>query len=157
FDINDFDETLPGPWEWDVKRLAASFVHASRSNGFAAGDQRDAAQACVRSYREHIAKYARMRSLDGWDSRIDLEAIIAALSDSVTARRLRKRLAKTAAHSVPESDFPKMVEGKAGRFAIKDSPPLIYHDASVNLATDRENVLGAFDAYRKSLQEDRRV
>ena len=61
FDINDFDETLHGPWEWDLKRLAASFVLAARSNGFAAADQRSAAMACVRSYRERIRAYAKMR------------------------------------------------------------------------------------------------
>ena len=62
FDINDFDETLHGPWEWDLKRLAASFVLAARSNGFAAADQRNAAMACVRSYRERIRAYAKMAS-----------------------------------------------------------------------------------------------
>jgi len=58
FDMNDFDETLPGPWEWDVKRLTASFVMASRSNSFSKSDQRDAAQTCARAYREHMAEYA---------------------------------------------------------------------------------------------------
>src|SRR5206468_6112259 len=76
FDINDFDETLPGPWEWDVKRLAASVVHAARSNGFSAADQRDAAMACVRSYRERIAKFSNKPALDGWYSHIDIEAIL---------------------------------------------------------------------------------
>src|ERR1700748_1781616 len=66
FDVNDFDETLPGPWEWDVKRLAASFVLAARSNGFARSDQRDAAQACAQSYREHMGEYAKMGTLDVW-------------------------------------------------------------------------------------------
>ena len=71
FDINDFDETLHGPWEWDLKRLAASFVLAARSNGFAAADQRNAAMACVRSYRERIRSFAKMASLDVWYARID--------------------------------------------------------------------------------------
>src|SRR5262245_24404808 len=157
FDINDFDETLPGPWEWDVKRLAASFVHAARSNGFSPGDEREAAQACVRSYRERIAEYAQMRSLDVWYARLDLEDIVASLSHAATAKRLRKRLAKAAAHSIPESDFPKMAEGKAGKFVIRDSPPLIYHDAGINLNIDRDNILDGYASYRSSLQEDRRV
>jgi len=63
FDMNDFDETLPGPWEWDVKRLTASFVMASRSNSFSKSDQRDAAQTCARAYREHMAEYADARAL----------------------------------------------------------------------------------------------
>jgi len=157
FDINDFDETLPGPWEWDVKRLAASFVHAARSNGFSAAKEREAATACARSYREHIREYAKMRALDVWYSRIDMDAVIASLSHSVTVARLRKRLAKTAAHSVPESDFPKMVEGSGAKFVIKDAPPLVYHDQQINLASEGDNILKAVAWYRKSLEEDRRV
>ena len=157
FDINDFDETLPGPWEWDLKRLAASFVHAARSNGFAAAKEREAATACARSYREHIARYAKMRALDVWYSRIDVDAIIASLSHAGTAKRLRKRLAKTAAHSVPESDFPKMVQGSGVKFVIKDTPPLVYHDQQINLASERGDILKAVARYRKSLEEDRRV
>jgi|SRR6516225_5508658 uncharacterized protein (DUF2252 family) len=157
FDINDFDETLPGPWEWDVKRLAASFVHAARSNGSSAADERDAATECVRSYREHIAKYAKMRALDVWYSRIDMDAVLASLSDSVTAARLRKRLAKSAAHSVPDSDFPKMVESSGAKFAIKDAAPLVYHDREINFITEAGDILKALASYRKSLQDDRRV
>jgi hypothetical protein len=157
FDINDFDETLPGPWEWDVKRLAASFVHAARSNGFHAADERDAARACARSYREHIREYAKMRALEVWYSRIEMDAVLASLSHSVSVARLSKRLAKAAAHSVPESDFPRMVEGGGSKFVIKDAPPLVYHDQQINLTSDVENILKALDRYRKSLQEDRRV
>jgi uncharacterized protein (DUF2252 family) len=157
FDINDFDETLPGPWEWDVKRLAASFVQAARSNGFSAADQRDAAMACVRSYRERIAEYSRMRAVDVWYARIDMDAVLASLSDSTTKARLRRRLAKAATQTTVESDFPKMVEGSSGRFVIKDNAPLIYHDQSVNLSYDRENILDAFAVYRTTLPDDRRV
>ncbi len=157
FDINDFDETLPGPWEWDVKRLAASFVHAARSNGFAAADQRDAASACVRSYRERMAEYAKMRALDVWYSRIDIDAVIASLSQSETKRRLRKRLAKETARSVVESDFPKLAESSGSQFVIKDNPPLIYHHQLINLSSDPDNVLKTFAAYRKTLPDDRRV
>ena len=157
FDINDFDETLPGPWEWDVKRLAASFVHAGRSNGFSAANQRDAAVACVRSYRERIAEYSKMRALDVWYARIDMDAVLASLSDSATATRLRKRLAKAEAQTTVESDFPKMVEGSGGKFVIKDNAPLIYHDQSINLATDRGNILSAFNTYRTTLADDRKV
>ena len=157
FDINDFDETLPGPWEWDVKRLAASFALAARSNGFAAADQRDAALACARSYRKWIAKYSDMRALDVWYAGIDMDAVLAAASDIESAARLRRRLAKTAAKSVPESDFPKLVEGSGNQFVIRDSPPLIYHHQSINLLSDRENILDTFAAYRETLPDDRRV
>jgi uncharacterized protein (DUF2252 family) len=156
FDINDFDETLPGPWEWDVKRLAASFVHAARSNAFDSSDQRDAARACVRSYRERMAEFAKMRALDVWYSRIDMDMVLKAMSDVETSTRVRKRLAKEAAHTA-ESDFPKMAEAKGGKFVIKDNPPLIYHDQRINLSSDMDNLLSTFARYRATLADDRRV
>ncbi len=157
FDINDFDETLHGPWEWDLKRLAASFVLAARSNGFAAADQRNAAMACVRSYRERIRAYAKMPNLDVWYARIDKKIFLASLSDADTQTRLRKRIAEAETRTVVETDFPKMVEGSPGKFVIKDNPPLIYHDRAVNLDSDRDNVLSTLGRYRSSLQDDRRL
>lgn len=76
FDINDLDETLPAPWEWDVKRLAASFVLACRDNGFSEDTARDAVLSCVRSYREHMADYSNMPVLDVWYASIDVEQLI---------------------------------------------------------------------------------
>ena len=75
FDINDLDETLPAPWEWDVKRLAASFVLACRNNGFSQGDARDAVLACVRSYRERMAEYSDMPVLEVWYASIDVDKV----------------------------------------------------------------------------------
>src|SRR3954454_8593291 len=92
FDINDFDETLPGPWEWDVKRLATSFVLAARSNGFSPSDERRSAAACARSYREHMAEFAGMQALDVWYARVDLSAVLASVHDKIAAGRLRKRV-----------------------------------------------------------------
>jgi uncharacterized protein (DUF2252 family) len=77
FGLNDFDETLPGPWEWDVKRLATSFVVAARTVGFSDALGRRAARAAVRTYREQLARYAGMRLLEVWYSRVDAAAIIA--------------------------------------------------------------------------------
>ena len=76
FDINDLDETLPAPWEWDVKRLAASFVLACRNNGFREDVAREAVLTGVRSYREHMAEYSKMRTLEVWYDRIDLELAV---------------------------------------------------------------------------------
>src|SRR6266702_5612390 len=84
FDVNDLDETLPAPWEWDVKRLAASFVLACRDNGFSEDVARDAVLSCVRSYREHMAAYSNMRTLDVWYDSIELEKIIATVEDEET-------------------------------------------------------------------------
>ena len=93
FDINDLDETLPAPWEWDVKRLAASIVVASRSNGFSRRDARDATLACVRSYREHMAELSQMRVLDVWYASIEIEKLLATVKDKAARQRQRKRLA----------------------------------------------------------------
>lgn len=73
FDINDLDETLPAPWEWDVKRLAASVMLAGRHNGFIEASGRDAVLACVRSYRERMAEFSQMRVLDLWYASIEAE------------------------------------------------------------------------------------
>ncbi len=157
FDINDFDETVHGPWEWDLKRLATSFVLADRSNGFAAADQRNAAMACARSYRERIRAYARNTVLDVWYARIDSKALLASLSDADTIARFRKRLAKAQTRTAVDTDFPKMVEKSGGKFIIRDNPPLIYHDQAVNLESDRDNIQTALGQYRNSLQDDRKV
>ena len=76
FDVNDLDETLPAPWEWDVKRLAASFVLASRHNGFSEDDARDTALQCVRSYREHMAELSEMTVLEVWYADMDVEQLM---------------------------------------------------------------------------------
>ncbi len=157
FDINDFDETMPGPWEWDVKRLAASMVLAARSNGFSAADQRDAAEACVRSYREHMAEFAEMKAMEVWYSRIDSEALAASFTDKAGVARFRKRLAKATSRSAAVDDFPKMAETQGGRHVIKDNPPLIYHHQMLSTPQIRSNIEAAFADYRKTLPDDRRV
>jgi Uncharacterized protein conserved in bacteria (DUF2252) len=79
FDVNDLDETLPAAWQWDVKRLVASFVLAARSNGLKDGDGQDAAIACARSYRQHIHDFAAMNVLETWYSRLDEADFLATL------------------------------------------------------------------------------
>src|SRR5579884_3312138 len=74
FDVNDFDETLPGPWEWDIKRISASIIVAGRVNGFPAATNRRAVLGCVQSYREHMWQYSEMSYIDVWYSRIDYES-----------------------------------------------------------------------------------
>ena len=89
FDSNDFDETLPGPWEWDVKRLAASVVIAARSNGFTAAEGRTAVLASVRAYREQMATYSGMRLLDIWYDRTTADDIEASLTQLAKATRAK--------------------------------------------------------------------
>ena len=158
FDINDLDETLPAPWEWDVKRLAASVVLACRNNGFSPGNARDAVLACVRTYRERMAEYSDIPVLEVWYASVDVEKVAATATDKEAVRRVRKRIAAARARNVLEHDFPKLAAAGAGQApTIKDNPPLIYHPSAKRELDLRARVRAAFDAYRESLQEDRRV
>ena len=157
FDLNDLDETLPAPWEWDVKRLAASVVLACRNNGFSEADARDATLACTRSYREHMAEYSQMRVLDVWYSHIDLEDLIASIPDKKARQREKKRFAAARARNVVEHDFPKLVELTGQGPTIKDNPPLIFHPQDETREQIMARARAAFAEYRESIQEDRRV
>jgi hypothetical protein len=120
FDINDFDETLPAPWEWDVKRLATSFLIASRSNGFSESAARKTALCCVRSYRERMAEFAQMRTLEVWYARLDLETILPSIKDQEAHKRLQRRVQKAEASDVLEGDFPKLVSVENGQPKIRE-------------------------------------
>jgi hypothetical protein len=109
FDINDLDETLPAPWEWDLKRLVVSFVLAARANGLSDADGRDAAVACARSYRRKMRDFATMDVLDVWYARLDDSDFLAMLPQDRKAV-LSKRIAKATAASSSELVFPKLVE-----------------------------------------------
>ena len=121
-DINDFDETLPGPWEWDIKRLAVSFVLAARSNCFSHADQRDAAQSCVRAYRLRMAEFAEMSAMDVWYARVSLGSVFEALHSKKSTRRLAQRLEREKARTVAEHEFPKLVAQVGGQPMLKDAP-----------------------------------
>jgi uncharacterized protein (DUF2252 family) len=157
FDINDLDETLPAPWEWDVKRLAASFVLACRHNGFGEDCARDAALACVRSYRERMAEFSDMRVLDVWNARIDVEELIPAIRDKEARKRTQKQLADARNRGVLEHDFPKLVETTGQLPTIKEHPPLIYHLPPQGHEEFMARCRAAFASYRETLQEDRRL
>jgi len=156
FDINDLDETLPAPWEWDVKRLAASFVVACRNNGFSEDCARDAVLSCVRSYRERMAEFSEMRVLDVWYARMDVEELIPTFKDAQTRKRFQKRLKAARNRSVLEHDFPKLAEVVGRLPTIKDNPPLIYHWRKHGHGEFFAGVKTAFARYRETMQEDRR-
>ena len=126
FDLNDFDETLPAPWEWDIKRLAASVVVAGRSRGISDSSCERAVFTLAETYRTRLRKYAKMRVLDVWYSRLDDSTLIQAAPDP-EARERRKRVAAKARASVTEYLFPKITIEKDGRRHIVDDPPLIFH------------------------------
>src|SRR5215471_12384413 len=121
FDINDFDETLPAPWEWDVKRLATSCVIAGQHNGYNKAEARDMALRCVESYREHIDNFARMTVLERWYEHIDANDILKAISGKKWRQEVRMEIEKAAARSVLEDDFPKLATVEGGQPRIKDN------------------------------------
>src|SRR6266566_2645455 len=125
FDVNDFDETLPGPWEWDVKRLAASIVVAGRTMGFTREMNRQAVVGCVRSYRERLLKYGEMHHIDVWYDRIDPESIRQFVRRSDRSY-VEKELEK-ARRSSSLVAFPRLTQEVDGRYRIKDDPPTIAH------------------------------
>jgi uncharacterized protein (DUF2252 family) len=152
FDVNDFDETLPGPWEWDIKRFAASIVVAGRTNGFPAATNRRAVLNGVQSYREHIWKYSEMRHIDVWYSRIDYENSL-----QFVRRTFRWYIEKQREKSRQRSSlqvFPKLTTQVDGQHRIKDDPPLITHLDDEELS---QQLRGLVEAYRPTVQEDRRV
>ncbi|MDD5322492.1 MAG: DUF2252 domain-containing protein [Methylococcales bacterium] len=157
FAINDFDETLPAPWEWDIKRLAASVVAAGRNNGFTAAESRDAAQACVRSYRERMREFSKMGVLDFWYFSIDMEALLETIEDDIAKQRIKKRFDKARDRNVLDEDFPELVTLEGGAHRIRDNPPLIYHLQGEEEAVVKARVLEAFERYRATLAEDRRL
>lgn len=157
FDINDLDETLPAPWEWDVKRLAASFVVASRNNGFSDEDARDAALACVRSYRKRMAEFSDMPTLEIWYSSIDIEKLIPTVEDKESRQRIKARLAKARERSVLEHDFPQLVHIAGLAPTIKENPPLIFHWREEGHEETMAAVHRAFANYRETLPEHRRL
>lgn len=156
FGLNDFDETLPAPWEWDVKRLAASFVIASRNSRFSRADAKDTALACARSYREHMAEYARMRALDVWYSCIDGKAVLDLFAGTAAVARIKQRMVKERKRNDAEHTFPALTEVSHGVVRIHDDPPLIYHPQEKDRAVFQANLRETFARYRESLADDRR-
>jgi uncharacterized protein (DUF2252 family) len=158
FDCNDFDETCPGPFEWDVKRLVASVAIAGRQNGFGKRQRRRAALATVAGYRQAIREYAAMRDLEVWYSRIDVEPALEALRSQVDdrrARRLERNLAKARAKDSIRA-LGKLTYEEEGRLRIVSEPPLITPLEELTDAADAERQLRAvIDSYRGSLSPDR--
>jgi hypothetical protein len=153
FDINDFDETLPAPWEWDVKRLAASIVIAARHLDFFDSDAAKVATESVCSYRERMADYTSMRALDVWYDRIDLERVLKVLPSGAEVERVRQRVEQARRKSLPESLFPKLVEHYGSAPRIKDVPPLIFHPTDKQAPGLTSGYADALRRYRKSLPE----
>jgi len=149
FDVNDFDETLPAPFEWDVKRLAASLVVAGRVAAMPDRDSRRLARIAAKSYREQLSDLARLAPLDAWNTRIDLVDAVADIDSPKIRRNLKKRLAEVLAAG---KEHFGLVEMTGGHWHIKDKPPLVRHLSRHELHAHK-----AFSSYAETLQEDRRV
>jgi uncharacterized protein (DUF2252 family) len=185
FDLNDFDETLPGPFEYDVKRMAASFTIAARNNGFSRADARAATQASVTAYREAMAEFAQMPTMDIWYAHLDEDELRTAIRSTVAqtkkelkgkkgkkdegvdklARQAEKRAAKTAAKAHTRdshSALSKLCELAGGQYQIVSQPPVIVpaRDLAATYGLSPDEVVPAihdqFRAYRATLQADRR-
>jgi uncharacterized protein (DUF2252 family) len=185
FDLNDFDETLPGPFEYDVKRMAASFTIAGRYNGFSAADARASTLAAVTAYREAMAQFATMRTMEVWYARLDDDQLMAALRgavaetriDSKAARkeaRTQEKLAKRAEKRAEQTRkkaytrdslqaLSKLAEFVDGAYRIVSQPPIVVPmrdlAATYGMSPDAVGtaIRAQFRAYRATLQDDRRA
>jgi uncharacterized protein (DUF2252 family) len=186
FDVNDFDETLPGPFEYDVKRLAASFVVAARNNGFGKGAARTAAQEAVSSYHEAMVEFSQMRTLDIWYARLDEDelrkAIHAAAGGAIevaAARSGKKGKAKAAKQAKKTEKLAAKTDKKArthdslqalsklgervdGHYQIVSQPPIIvpsrdlWSTYGMSAEVADHTIHEQFRAYRATLEDDRR-
>ena len=162
FSINDFDETLPGPFEWDVKRLAASFAVAGRDRGFDAKQRQSINRTVTRSYREAIRSFAAMSNLELWYSRIDVDEI-AALAAQQGTRKQQKQFERNVAKARSKDSmkaFAKLTTIVDGEPRIASDPPLIVPIEEVMSGVEavelEEFVRGVIRAYRRTLSADRR-
>ena len=157
FDINDLDETLPAPWEWDLKRLATSLVIAAQHLQLAESDAARIAADVACRYREKIADYAAMRALDVWYDHIELQRYEDRAASPELVASIRKyaarRIATQRRKEHPEHMLPKLVTMDGGTPRIKDEPPLIFHPSAELAPGLRNGFVKAGAAYRESLPE----
>lgn len=150
FSTNDLDETLPAPWEWDVKRLAASFVVGCRANGISEAAAEDVTATCVRTYRESMAEFSQMKTLDLWYCALTPEEMLANVPSEFRKRGMR-RIEKEQAKSRGEELFPKLVECRGEMPVIRDQLPTIFHAEGHPPGEVQKIVNEAFDSYRGTL------
>ena len=159
FGPNDFDETLPGPFDWDVRRLAASFVIAARERGFTTRDQRSVVRRLCETFRQRVADFSRMDTLDVWYYQFKAAGMLA-IADSIEERRKELAVIEKARRQSSRSLMSHRTELVNGKLRIKDVPPLVYH-VPLESPHDRK----AYDAmvrrffadYRLTLPDDRRT
>ncbi len=157
FDLNDFDETLPGPWEWDVKRLAASFVLAGRHNGLGKKDTRHLTRRAVRTYREAMGRLSKMGVTDIWYRKLDMQKLVGSLEsrkhELKVGQKIEKAKAKDSRHALR-----KLAEEVDGEYRIRSEPPLLIPLRDLSDAGPRDEVedatLRTFERYVESVPDD---
>jgi uncharacterized protein (DUF2252 family) len=162
FDLNDFDETLPGPWEWDIKRLAASLEIAGRDRGFKHRERQAVVAAATRSYREEMRRFAEMGNLEVWYARLDVDDAIGQLAGALgksNARAAQQMSAKAKSRTSLRA-IAKLTERVNGSVRIVSAPPLIVplhellpDDDARDVETE---VRALLQSYQRSLSPDRR-
>jgi uncharacterized protein (DUF2252 family) len=162
FSVNDFDETLPGPWEWDVKRLAASLAVAGRDNGFTAAERRRFLLAGAREYRTGISRFAGMPNMAVWYAHLDIEVLLEQLRPQLEAKRVKtveSSLAKARTRDSVQA-FAKFATEVDGEPRIVSDPPLIVPIEELLPDDDRREVMAELAmllrTYRKTLESDKR-
>ena len=162
FSLNDFDETMPGPFEWDVKRLIASFAVAGRERGFSKRERRNVNLAAARSYRTAMRAFSRMRTLDVWYARLEVDEIVRQWGREVRAKnldRIERDLARLRAKDQLRA-FAKLIEVVDGQPRIVSDPPLIVPIEELAPFGEQDRLAAAiadiFESYRRTLVVDRR-
>jgi uncharacterized protein (DUF2252 family) len=163
FDLNDFDETLPGPWEWDVKRLAVSMLIAAQNNDYAGKDQDQIVLDTVASYRDAMAGFAAMKNLDVWYAYLDIQTVLQELGSQFKPKQV-KRTEKTLAKARTKDSmaaFSKLTQMVDGEARIVAEPPLIVPINDLLQGKERDEMFDALHdllrSYRATLEYDRRV
>jgi uncharacterized protein (DUF2252 family) len=161
-DVNDFDETLPGPWEWDLKRLAASFAIAGRDRDFTPTETRRAVLSTVRSYREAMRNFASMRNFDVWYARLDIDTLLADIAKVANRKQMKavQKNVKKAGKKNSLRAFDRLVHEVDGEPRIISDPPLLV-PAGELVSKDQqqaleERIIEMLARYRESLEGDRR-
>lgn len=166
FDLNDFDEVAPGPFEWDLKRLVASLVVAARHMRFSRGAAHDLAMTVVTQYRDRMAQYAGCGALELWYERITFDRMVE-MAVNAENRRLIRRAMERAAGRTNESMLEKMADRDGDSYVIRDAPPGLFHVHGASTLFDTEDdwfrfsnwkelIAPTFEGYLKTLSDDRR-
>jgi uncharacterized protein (DUF2252 family) len=150
FDMMDFDETIPGPWEWDIKRLGASFHLAGRDNGLSEADCKEAVLTLGRAYRQRLFEFAGMKTMDVFYASIDADAFIDQASDAKTRKEREQTVAK-ARKRTSEHFFARSVRMEDGRPRIADEPPFLFHPPQTD--PFEADFRAAFEAYKALLPD----